>query len=59
MAGPRMIPQNPNVVIPAIIAKNIIISLILVGNFTSFELMNFITSGFKNVSAKIEITITV
>ena len=59
IAGPRIMPQKPNVVIPAIIAKKMSSSFIYVGILTSFEFINLMTSGFRSVSAPNEITMMV
>ena len=56
MAGPSIIPQKPNVVSPAKMAKNISNSLTLVGVLTSLWLMYLMMSGLMKVSAIIEIT---
>ncbi|KHF21937.1 hypothetical protein PO81_00245, partial [Vibrio parahaemolyticus] len=58
IAGPNIIPQKPKVEIPAIIAKKIKSSLILVGVFTSFLLIHLMIKGLIKVSAIKEITIT-
>jgi len=42
-----MMPQKPNVVMPAIIAKKMSSSFIFVGILTNFEFINLITSGFS------------
>ena len=58
IAGPRITPQNPNVLMPESIEKKISISLIFAGFSTKRELINFITSGFTKLSASVEISIT-